>query len=157
MTPAEIHERIRAKFPDGVVQIVSDRAGDPFAIVRADALPDIARFLRDDPDLAFDYPTLVSGVDDGTDLWAVYHLYSIPKNHMVVLKVRCDRNDARVPSLVSVWKGVDWHERETYDMLGIVFEGHPDLRRILLPEDWEGHPLRKDYVFPEQHWGIPLR
>jgi NADH-quinone oxidoreductase subunit C len=75
----------------------------------------------------------------------------------VTFKLRVDRQNPVAPSVTSIWKGADWHERETYDLVGIRFEGHPDLRRILLPEDWAGHPLRKDYEYPDEYQGIPLK
>ena len=84
----------------------------------------------------------------------IYHLHSQTHDRKLALKVKLDRADPRVPTVEPVWRMADWYERECYDLLGVVFEGHPDLRRILLPFDWEGHPLRKDYVAPETYRGI---
>lgn len=156
LKPKEIFERIRRRFPDAVVS-ETEGPGDPFAVIRKEDLLQVCRFLRDDDELRFDYCSCISGVDDTKTFWAVYHLYSIPRNHNAVLKVDAGREDPVVPSVTGIWPAADWHEREAYDLLGIRFEGHPDLRRILLPEDWPGHPLRKDYDFPEEYQGIPLR
>jgi NADH-quinone oxidoreductase subunit C len=93
-------------------------------------------------------------VDEGDHLVSVAHLFSYTHRHWIVLKVRVPREDPKVPSLVPVWPGAGWFERESYDLLGIRYEGHPDLRRIMLPEDWEGHPLRKDYRQPEEIYGM---
>jgi NADH-quinone oxidoreductase subunit C len=153
----EVYEKVRERFPDAVVS-VAEVPGDPYCVVKPDALVEVCRFLKADPELRFDLCSCVSGVDDGKELWVVYHLYSIPRNHRAVLKVNAGgRENPAVPSVTGVWKTADWHERETYDMYGIVFEGHPDLRRILLPEDWPGWPLRKDYEFPDEYQGIPLK
>jgi NADH-quinone oxidoreductase subunit C len=86
----------------------------------------------------------------------IYNLYSIPYNHHLTVKVMLDRAEPAVESLTAIWKTADWHEREAYDLLGIRFNNHPDLRRILLPEDWEGHPLRKDYEHQEYYRGIKV-
>lgn len=153
---ADIYAQLQQRFPDAGIETPPVH-GEPFAVVPASRLVEICTWLRDDPALRFDYPACQSGTDDGTALWSVYHLYSVVKNHRVVIKVKCDRANPVVPTLVEVWAGMNWHERETYDMYGIRFEGHPDLRRILLPEDWAGYPLRKDYTFPEEYQGIPLK
>ena len=152
----DVYERIKAKFPDAVQQVV-ECPGDPYAVVKAESIVAICRWLRDDPETRFDLLSSLSGTDDTKSLWVVYHLYSIPKNQRAVLKVQVDRANPSAPSVVGVWRTADWHEREAYDMYGIVFEGHPDLRRILLPEDWPGYPLRKDYEFPDEYQGIPLK
>jgi NADH-quinone oxidoreductase subunit C len=156
--PKEIFETIKGRFEDAVVAVVEpEKTGDPWIQVKPEKLVEIATFLRDDEALKFDYCSCVSGVDDTKTFWVVYHLYSIPHKHWMVMKVDAGREDPKVPSVSGVWPASNWHEREAYDLLGIRFEGHPDLRRILLPEDWEGHPLRKDYTFPEDYQGIPLR
>jgi len=156
LPPKDVFERIRTRFPRAVTS-VSEAAVDPFAVIRRDDVADVCRLLRDDPELQFNYCSSVSGVDDTKTFWVVYHLYSIPKGHSLVLKADAGRDEPWVPSVAELWPGANWHEREAYDLYGIRFEGHPDLRRILLPEDWPGHPLRKDYEFPEDYQGIPLR
>lgn len=157
LTFKEVYAKVRERFPDAVVS-VEEVPGDPYCVLKPGALVEVFRYLKTDAELQFDLCSCVSGVDDGKDLWVVYHLYSIPRNHRAVFKVNAGgRENPGVPSVTSVWKTADWHERETYDMYGIVFEGHPDLRRILLPEDWPGWPLRKDYEFPDEYQGIPLK
>ncbi|MDH7516502.1 MAG: NADH-quinone oxidoreductase subunit C, partial [Bacteroidota bacterium] len=125
--------------------------------VPAAGIHDVCLHLRDKPGYDFDSLMCLSGVDytDGT-LGVVYHLGSIKQRQRLTLKVIVPREDPRVPTVERVWRTADWHEREAWDLLGIVFEGHPDLRRILLPDDWEGHPLRKDYEMPEFYNGIKV-
>ena len=123
--------------------------------------------LHTNPSLYFDYLSCITGLDNGPEkgsMEVIYHLYSIPFNHHFILRVELQRSvETRliaslpsVPSVTSIWKTADWHEREVYDMFGIKFEGHPDLRRILLPADWEGYPLRKDYKQQEYYHGIKV-
>ena len=152
----EIYKTVQETFPDTLV-MVEDVPGDPYAVIPRDHIVKVCQLLRDDPLLQFDFCSCVTGTDDGKTFWVVYHLYSIPKNHNAVLKVDAGREEPWVPSVCSVWPGANWHERETYDMYGIRFDGHPDPRRILLPEDWVGWPLRKDYDFPDEYQGIPLK
>lgn len=157
LTLKQAAEKVRDKFPKASPALV-EVAGDPYVVVAAESIVDVCRWLRDDPEMKFDLCSSISGTDDTKDFWVVYHLYSVPKNQRVVVKVKAEpRTDPVVPSVASVWKAADWHEREAYDMYGIRFEGHPDLRRILLPEDWPGYPLRKDYEFPDEYQGIPLK
>ena len=153
---AQVYERIKAQFPDGVVSVV-ECPGDSYCVLKKEALLPVCGWLKSDPEMHFDLLTCVTGTDDTKDLWVVYHLYSIPKNQKAVLKVNVGREEPSVESVTGLWKTADWHERETYDMYGIRFENHPDLRRILLPEDWPGYPLRKDYEFPDEYQGIPLK
>jgi len=124
--------------------------------VRREALPAVAKALRDDPALRFELCSGVSGVhypdDTGRELHAVYHLLSMTWNRRVRLEVTAPDADPHVPSVVATYPTVDWHERETYDMFGLVFDGHPALTRILMPDDWPGHPQRKDYPLG----GIPV-
>jgi NADH-quinone oxidoreductase subunit C len=114
---------------------------------RARSFLDICRWLRDDPDLRFEMlmTSPPSTIPRTPRFEIVYHLYSLSKNHRFRLKVPLVENDPKLPSVVSLWSGANWLERETYDLYGIVFDGHPDLRRIYLYEEFEGHPLRKDY------------
>jgi NADH-quinone oxidoreductase subunit C len=157
MEPAQIAERLKSKFGDGVREVRLD-VPDPAAVVDPAQVLEIGRYLRDDPDLDFKSLMCLSGVDYGDRLGVAYHLHSFTQRHRFCLKVDLPREPgaARLPSVVDVWPAANWHEREAFDLVGIVFEGHPDLRRILLPDDWEGHPLRKDYQFPRQWHEIPI-
>lgn len=122
--------------------------GDRTAVVASDALVSACEFLRDDPECAFDMLldlTVVDYLGRRPRFEVVYHLYSIEKNHRIRLKVPVEQDEAKVPSVVPVWRGANWLEREAWDLYGIDFEGHPDLRRIYLYEEFQGHPLRKDY------------
>jgi NADH-quinone oxidoreductase subunit C len=155
MTRAEIHEKLKARFPDAVGEF-KDVPADAYTVVSAPGVRDVATFLRDDPEMKMNALMCLSGVDLGKDLLGVvYHLESRVHRHKVTLKVEVPRESAKVASVALVWRTADWHEREAYDMVGIVFEGHPDLRRILCPDDWEGWPLRKDYKV--QEWYGDLR
>jgi NADH-quinone oxidoreductase subunit C len=139
--------RVCASFPDAVIA-THQFCGDATAIVHREKLVDLCRWLRDDPDLRFDMLMDVTAVDflgRRPRFEVVYHLYSIPMNHRIRLKVPLEEADPKLPSVVPVWVGANWLERETWDLYGIVFEGHPDLRRIYLYEEFQGHPLRKDY------------
>lgn len=151
----DVCDRVKAQFP--AAEVVVPANGDPCAGVPAERLLEVCRWLKETPGLEFDYCASVSGVDDTKNFWSVLHLYSTRVNHRAVLKVKLDRERPVVPSVCGIWPGANWHEREAYDMYGIEYEGHPDLRRILLPEDWPGYPLRKDYEFPDHYQGIPLK
>lgn len=145
--PHPVLRRVLEAFPEGVLATHLFR-GDATAIVDRGVLLDVCRLLRDDPELAFDLLVDVTAVDfigRRPRFEVVYHLYSIGKNHRVRLKVPLEEGDPTVPSICELWKGANWLERETWDLYGIRFENHPDLRRIYLYEEFEGHPLRKDY------------
>ncbi|MDR2378754.1 MAG: NADH-quinone oxidoreductase subunit C [Bifidobacteriaceae bacterium] len=138
-----------AGLAEAVEKVVVDR-GELTLFVRRGDLPAVARFLRDDQDLRFELSLGVSGVhypaDAGRELHAVYHLMSVTHGRRIIrLEVAAPEADPHIPSLVEIYPTQDWHERETYDMFGIVFDNHPDLTRILMPTDWVGHPQRKDY------------
>lgn len=116
-------------------------------------LLEVAAFLQ--KDRAFEHLALITAVDYKTHLEMVYNFWSYSKNVPIEVKVRLDLKDAKIPSLTSLWATADWHERENWDLMGVTFDGHPDLRRILLPEGWKGHPLRKDYEWKkEQYVGL---
>jgi NADH-quinone oxidoreductase subunit C len=157
MEPLEIAERIREVFPEEVLA-VSEFRGQVSVTLRKTRIRDVSRYLHDDPDLYFDYLIDVCGVDylgkKEKRFEVVYHLYSIKHRRMIRLKAEVGEEDLTIDSVTSVWIGANWHERETFDLFGITFSGHPDLRRILMPEDWEGHPLRKDYPLkgPATEW-----
>jgi NADH-quinone oxidoreductase subunit C len=155
MGPNEIRDKIESSIP-GAVLAFEEEVFDPWAKIDSGRIVDVCRLMHDDPELCFETMMCLSGVDWPKEniLQVVYHFYSIKHNHKFVLKVDTPRDDPRIPSVTQVYKFADWQEREVYDLFGIVFEGHPDLRRILLPFDWEGHPLRKDYVTPETYRGV---
>ncbi len=154
MEAEEIYQKLKNTFTDAILDF-NEEVLQPFIKVSADKVDEIAEFLRDDDDLQFDYLMSLSSLDLGENLGVVYHLFSMKLNHKIVLKVEVPTEKPDVKSVSHIWRTADWHEREAYDLMGINFLNHPDLRRILLPEDWEGHPLRKDYQ-PQKSWhGIP--
>jgi len=157
MTPQEIHDRLKAQFGDAILEFKADAVTEPWIKIAPDRTKDIGLFLRDTPELQFDYLMCLSGVDnnDGT-LSTVYHLFSMTHKHRLVLKAVVPKDNPRTQSVESVWKAANWHERESYDLLGIIYTDHPDLRRILCPDDWVGHPLRKDYKLPEFYNGMKV-
>lgn len=155
MTPEEIHQNLQAKFGDSILEFAAD-ALDPFVKVEASAWPAVARHLKEQSDLSFDALMCLSGMDYGAEagLGVVYNLHSMKHRHKITIRIDLPRENPKVPSVQSLWRTADWHEREAYDLFGIHFEGHPDLRRILCPDDWEGYPLRKDYVVQEYYHGV---
>ncbi|MBW2528695.1 MAG: NADH-quinone oxidoreductase subunit C [Deltaproteobacteria bacterium] len=160
MTPEEIFNKLSDAFGEDVVFNFDDgtkKAKDAFCEVEPWSIERVGRKLKDDPELAFDYLECLSGVDlpKEEQLQVVYHLYSYTKKHRLVLKASVGRDDPVLPTISGVWSAANWHERECYDLFGVLFDGHPDLRRVLLPEDWEGHPMRKDWKEPEHYHGIP--
>jgi len=137
-----IAERITAVLPGSVVT-----ADEGAVVVTSKSLYQVAAFLKNTPGLDFDYLTNLAAVDYVDYFEVVYHLISLKHNHSLVLKTRCyDRDKPAVPSVVSLWRAADFQEREAYDLMGIVFEGHPNLKRLLLWEGFVGHPLRRDYL-----------
>jgi NADH-quinone oxidoreductase subunit C len=142
-------------YSDVITKVVIHRGEITFHVVR-EHLPMLVRHLRDDPYLRFEFCSGVSGVhypaDQGQELHAVYHLQSMTHNRRIRLEVSVPDGDPHIPSVVATYPTADWHERETYDMFGIVFDGHPALTRILMPDDWPGHPQRKDYPLG----GVPV-
>jgi NADH-quinone oxidoreductase subunit C len=144
--------RLRGQFGDRVLE-THDFRGDHTAVVGREAIGDVLALCRDDPALRCDLLVDVTAVDylkypgreDGPRFDVVYHLYSVEHNHRLRLKVPVEQDDAWVPTATGLWPIANWLEREVWDMFGIRFEGHPDLRRLLLYEEFVGHPLRKDY------------
>ena len=147
-----ILERLTARFGDRVLS-THDHRGDHTAVVDRAAIRDALAFCRADPDLRFEMLTDLTAADylkfpgreDGPRFEVVYHLYSVTHNHRVRLKVLVEEDEPVVPTATHLWPIANWFEREVWDMFGIRFEGHPDLRRLLMYEEFQGHPLRKDY------------
>jgi NADH-quinone oxidoreductase subunit C len=158
MTASAVYERLKARFGDRVISVDLE-AKDPWILVEPTAIAEVCALCRDDGALRCEALSNQSGVDykDAGYIEIVYHLYSYTHRHTLVLKVRTPRDTPEVPTVEGVWKAANWLEREIYDLLGVVFTGHSDLRRLLLPEDWVGHPLRKDFVEPEEYHGISTR
>jgi len=173
MSGQDFVDRLKENFPNQVTGADLE-AIDPWIAVTPDGLVDVCRYLRDDAGLRFNMLSCITCVDYfyadekkaakapwEPHLEVVYHLWSVPNKQSLVIKVMLPRwKDGQegelpeVPSVVEVWRTADWHERETYDLSGIHFTGHPDLKRILCPEDWVGYPLRKDYEMPLEYHGI---
>ena len=155
MNAQEIQARLKAQFGDAVGEL-SEAKIDPFVTVKAEKIVELCQFARGEAGLDFDYCEDVTGIDWPARnlIEVVYHLFSLQHRHQIVLKVQADRSQPSVPSVQGVWKAANWLEREVYDMLGVNFAGHPDLRRILLPDDWVGHPLRKDYQEAGGYHGV---
>ncbi|MFQ5591670.1 MAG: NADH-quinone oxidoreductase subunit C [Phycisphaerae bacterium] len=165
MTPEQVSTLLRSRFTESV-ESVAVEAARPYVQIAADHWPQVALFLRDDPALAYNLLRSISGLDllAENKLACVYDLMHVPLDRPTKLirhtsefavRVVTDRENPVIPSVAHVWPAADWHEREAYDLLGITFSGHPDLRRILCPDDWEGYPLRKDYEFPLKYHDIP--
>lgn len=157
MTAQEIVEALRSRFGGAVLDAKPDAVPDPWVKIAPAGIRDVCLFLRDDPAMQFNVLMCLSGMDyRGGKLGVVYHCDSTTKRHRIALKTEVTDADPRVPSVESVWKTANWHEREAFDLFGVVFDGHPDLRRILMPDDWQGFPLRKDYQVPEFYNGMKV-
>ena len=152
------------KFGPGVIIGEETTGLQPALLIAPDKIAEVCLELRDNSKTYFDFLSCLTGVDYGAEanrFGVVYHLASIPYQTQLTLKIskennREEENLPSFPSVTPVYRTADWHEREAYDMLGIFFNGHPDLRRILLPDDWEGFPLRKDYKTAEYYKGIKI-
>ena len=153
MNPQEIAALLIEQFGSCVIESKPD-AVNPWSAIDPSAILAISQFLCSDPRLLMDHLELLGGVDYKDRLEVVYVLYSMQHHHRYTLKCRLPRDIPAISTVESVWKVANWHERETFDMFGVVFEGHSDLRRILCPDDWEGYPLRKDYVMPKDYHGV---
>jgi NADH-quinone oxidoreductase subunit C len=152
------------KFGADIIVGMETGGMQPALLIEPDRIAEVCLELRNNPATYFDFLSCLTGVDYGVEsgtFGVVYHLASIPYQTQLTLKIsrendRSEDNLPSFPSITSIYRTADWHEREAYDMTGIFFEGHPDLRRILLPDDWEGFPLRKDYKNAEFYKGIKI-
>ncbi len=151
-------------FGPEIILAEDHKATPPALLVPVPRIAEVGQLLHEHEKTYFDYLACITALDNGPEagsLEVIYNLYSIPYNLQLMLKVAVVRNQPgaplpEVPSVSAIWRAANWHEREAYDLLGIRFANHPDLRRILLPADWEGHPLRKDYVAQEQYHGVSI-
>lgn len=151
-----IFDMLKGKFGDAVVELQGEGCDPAFVVVAPASVREISRFLRDDPALSFDSLMCLSGVDFKERFAVAYHLHSMKHRHAIGVKAFVPREAPSLPTVDDVWPAANFHEREAFDLFGIVFEGSKDLRRILLPEDWEGYPLRKDYKYPDFYHGIKV-
>ncbi|MEE8218873.1 MAG: NADH-quinone oxidoreductase subunit C [Vicinamibacteria bacterium] len=160
MDAKAIHDALVARFGEKVFSADFEVAS-PFAVVATEDLVEVAGFCKSDPGLAMDNLMCLAGVDypkeDPPRMEVVYQLYSYAHHHTFALKVHLPRENPAVPTLEGLFGVANFHERECWDMFGIVFTGHSDMRRILLPDDWEGHPLRKDWEDPEYYNGMHVK
>ena len=180
MDAAAIHARLQDRFGEKVTAFEGG-ALQPCALIAPEAVADVAAFVKADPELAFDNLMCLSAVDypkadappkpappppEGAPpapalkparIEVVYHLFSFKHRHSFVLKTFLPRDNPRVPTVEKIWGVANWHEREAWDLFGIVFTGHSDMRRILLPDDWEGYPLRKDWQDPDFYNGLHVK
>jgi len=145
MTKPLIGQEIARQISAGVPKSVVD-SGQSWVLIRPESVLEVARLLKTAPGLEFDYLTCLTGTDYLDYLEVVYILTSMKHNHSVVLKARCSREKPEVPSVVELWRGADYQEREVYDLLGVRFVGHPNMKRLFLWEGFKGHPLRRDYL-----------
>jgi len=174
MTPEEIFKILQDKFPNSSFILDNELPTEAYIVWDGSELPEISKFLRDENTLLFDSLMNLSGVDDdntktvkdeegnetvepGT-LCVYYHLHSMKLDHKVTLKVSVKKDDPKIESVEPIWRTADWHEREAYDMFGLIFLNHPNLERILMPYDWEegSYPLRKDFETPEFYNGMKI-
>ena len=142
----DIAARLAEQFGDDLQDVHVQEPDTVVARCRREAVKDVARRLKGDPEIGYETLNFVAGVDMVKHLESVYHVYSWKTNTYLELHVEVPRSGAEVETVTDVWPAADWHERESWDLLGIRYVGHPDLRRILLKDDFVGHPLRKDYV-----------
>ena len=163
-----IVDRLRAASVEGIVEVDEPRppdketkdkgrSGRPFLVVEPRALVGVLQVCRDDPRLAFEQLIDITASDPGVDdenLWILVELLSVTHRHRLAIKALVPKQKPSLPSATAVYRAAQWHERECMEMFGITFEGHPDPRNILLPDDWVGHPMRKDYEFPVEYHGI---
>ena len=159
MTFEEIHGLLQEKLGEKALVGALENCTPKGVEVKKESLVEAMSFLHQSEGLYFDQLSCITALDNGPEagtMEMIYQLYSIPYNHHLTVKVSLDRAQPAVDTLTTIWKTADWHEREAYDLLGVTFNGHPDLRRILLPADWEGHPLRKDYQHQEYYRGVKV-
>lgn len=158
MDTKEIHSKLRGKFSEAILDLKEVPAtSDPFIEAVSEKIYQVLEYLRNDTDLYFNNLISISGVDYPDRFEVVYHLFSYKHLHKITLKISLkNKEHAELRSACDLWKAANWLEREVYDLFGITFQGHPDLRRILLPDDWEGYPLRKDYKHQEYWHGIKV-
>ena len=145
------------EFEGCAVLSIDENATPKALIINSEDVLKICGFLKDSDQTFFDLLSCLTVIDNGVDtqsMEVIYNMYSIPFEHSLMIKVAIDRAEPKVDSVSSLWQTANWHEREAFDLFGVDFVGHPDLRRIFMPADWEGHPMQKDYVEPDTYRGM---
>jgi len=157
MTIHEIIDIVKGQHGEAVTTAIAEGL-HPQIQVKPDRLTEVGRFLHDDARLKFDLLRCVTAIDWPAKnvIEVAYDLVSVSHTYSLAVKVMLDRNDPKVESVSSIWPAANWHEREAYDLVGVIFTNHPDFRRILMPEDWTGHPLRKDYQDLTEYHGLKI-
>jgi NADH-quinone oxidoreductase subunit C len=147
-TPSPVVAALQREHPEWIAEVIS-AFGETTVVVPREHIVAACQFLKTSPETQFNFLSDICGADRGVEeeprFEVNYHLFSTTKHHRVRLKVVLNEDDIHVDTVTTVWKTANWHERETFDLFGVIFDGHPDLRRILLPDDWQGHALRKDF------------
>ncbi len=157
MQTSELIAKIKEKLDKDALEITETPFDDILIEINKDAILSVMETLRNDPELRFDALLNHLGVDHKERFSVVYNLFSFNLDRKITVKAYLDRENPEISSIESVFAGINWFERETFEMLGITFTGHSNLQRLLLPPDWEGYPLRKDYAFPDQYHGVDNR
>lgn len=153
-----ILDKLKAHFGESNI-VASEFRDELTVVVPKERIVEICRFLKEDPELNFDLLADVFGIDMNTPekrFGVIYNMFSLSNKHRLRLKTFTEEDDPKVPTVTGIWGTANWHERETYDMFGIIFEGHPDLRRVYMPEEFEHHPLRKDFPLMGIPGSLPL-
>lgn len=159
MTFEEIISNLKEKFGEEIVHSINEHATPKCIELKGEDIVRCMEHLHITDGLYFDSLSCITGLDNGAEaqsMEVIYNLYSIPCDHHLMVKVSLNREKPTIDSLTNLWKTADWQEREVYDLYGIHFNNHPDLRRILLPDDWEGHPLKKDYEHQQYYRGVKV-
>lgn len=157
MTTEEFKSLIDSKIGEGVVLSIDENATPKALVIDSTKVEAVMALLKDDSSSFCDLLSCLTAIDNGPEtntMEVIYNLYSIPLEHSIMIKTVISRENPEIETVTHLWKTADWHEREAYDLFGITFNNHPDLRRILMPADWEGYPMRKDYVEPATYRGM---
>ena len=159
MTIEEIHAKLEDRFGEAIEGLEKDEAGRAglleSVIVKPEALPDVCRFVHDEAEIKLDFLDCITATDFEDSIHVAYVVTSTVHKHQIAIKVKLDREQPVVGTVEKVWRTADWHEREAYDLVGVHFEGHSNLTRLMMPDDWVGHPLRKDYKEEPDYKGVP--
>ena len=155
MNPTEIKNHIEKSFPESIIDF-DPECLEPWISIHVHKFRSIAEYLRQTEELHFESLMCLSGMDYKDQLGVVYHFHSYKNDHRIAIKVFLSTEQPNISTISDIWRTAEWHEREAYDLFGIKFDNNPDLRRILLPDDWEGYPLRKDYQDPKTYNEMPV-